>query len=296
MHSRREPQLVDDVEAPALVDHHDGQGSTSPSPPSKRRRPSLLAFKPSVLRPEDGSERTRRARQRSRVEAPEDGRRGGGSASGGSAGGGRGTPRRRARAVIPDDEDEAEDVEDGAEVERALRARVKPDPDAAAAADADEGPAVLVLPDSPARDAPSPRPSSSAAARAPPSPSSASPSRPVPPPPPPPRTSSSSSSSSSPSAPPPVPTFLLSLPLPSLARLTPLLHGLGLSTPSDLLQLANPAPAARRARDKVLARVDAMDRAERGERDGGVSAWERIVLEEELDDVWRRWGPGAAQA
>lgn len=99
-----------------------------------------------------------------------------------------------------------------------------------------------------------------------------------------------------PSAPqiPSVATFLSSLPLPSLSRLTPIFSGLGLSSPSDLLQLSNGASeGARRARGRVLERVGGVDRELRakggGEEGGGLTPWERIVLEEELEEGWKRW-------
>ncbi|GAA5887722.1 hypothetical protein JCM6882_001509 [Rhodosporidiobolus microsporus] len=89
--------------------------------------------------------------------------------------------------------------------------------------------------------------------------------------------------------PPTLSSFLSSLPLPSLPRLTPHFHALGLSTPSDLLQLANGATeGARRARGRVLERVGKAA-AEKGQ--AGLTEWERIVLEEELEEGWKRWKP-----
>ncbi|GAA5870178.1 hypothetical protein JCM1840_001584 [Sporobolomyces johnsonii] len=137
-------------------------------------------------------------------------------------------------------------------------------------------------------------------------------------------TSSSSkpatTTSSSSRRPPPTPTlaaFLASLPLPSLVRLTPHFATLGLSTPSDLLALAQPTESGRRVRRRVLERVDDAlvhvaeeerrggggGKEEEGEderrgrgRGRGMTEWERIVLEEELEVAWRRWmGVGPAR-
>ncbi|GAA5835281.1 hypothetical protein JCM11251_006668 [Rhodosporidiobolus azoricus] len=111
-------------------------------------------------------------------------------------------------------------------------------------------------------------------ARAPPSP--ALPSQPAPAP--------------SSSTPPTLSTFLSSLPLPSLTRLTPHFHSLGLSSPADLVQLSNSSSeGARRARGRVLLAVSkAAEGDVRGE--GAMTEWERIVLEEELEEGWKRWG------
>lgn len=92
------------------------------------------------------------------------------------------------------------------------------------------------------------------------------------------------------SAVPDISTFLASLPLPALTRLTPHFHALGCRSPSDLLVLADQSRGVK-AREKVLDRV--------GKMDGGLSEWERIVLEEELEAGWKRWKgrerEGAAQ-
>ncbi|BGP21635.1 hypothetical protein JCM10295v2_000510 [Rhodotorula toruloides] len=109
----------------------------------------------------------------------------------------------------------------------------------------------------------------------------------------PPPTSSRSSNSSRPLVPnsrafavPDISSFLSSLPLPSLARLTPHFHALGCSSPSDLLVLADQSRGVK-AREKVLDRV--------GKMDEGLSEWERIVLEEELEAGWKRWRGGDAE-
>ncbi|GAA5935644.1 hypothetical protein JCM1841_007018, partial [Sporobolomyces salmonicolor] len=127
--------------------------------------------------------------------------------------------------------------------------------------------------------------------------------------PPHPSTNSASSKpafSSSSRRPPPAPTpptlaaFLASLPLPSLERLTPHFASLGLSTPSDLLALAQPTESGRRVRRRVLERLnDGLVKAERNgggsninrhhHGEGRMTEWERIVLEEELEEGWRRW-------
>ncbi|BGO96608.1 Actin cytoskeleton-regulatory complex protein pan1 [Rhodotorula toruloides ATCC 204091] len=86
-----------------------------------------------------------------------------------------------------------------------------------------------------------------------------------------------------PSAVPDISTFLSSLPLPSLTRLTPHFHALGCRSPSDLLVLADQSRGVK-AREKVLERV--------GKMDGGLSEWEKIVLEEELEAGWKRWKGG----
>ncbi|BGP44766.1 hypothetical protein JCM10450v2_000580 [Rhodotorula kratochvilovae] len=273
--ARRDAQEEEDV---VVLDERDDDDSASPK---KRRR--SLTFKPALSQPEGDTERDRRARQRaeadrrSREQAPSQERR----LSSSPAKERSPTKALRRRGVVLDDEEEDEAA-------AAPVTRVKPDPDAA--------PAVLVLDEpsassaSRARTRPAARPAAHtqphpardpalpSPSRAPPSPASASPRLP------------SSSSSSVPT----VSTFLLSLPLPSLSRLPPLFHGLGLCTSSDLLQLASPAASAVRARGKVLERVDRMDRATR-EGEGGLTAWERIVLEEELEEVWRKWGTGEGE-
>ncbi|BGP04753.1 hypothetical protein OF846_000204 [Rhodotorula toruloides] len=103
----------------------------------------------------------------------------------------------------------------------------------------------------------------------------------------------SSSSRQSAQCPPPLPsavpdisTFLSSLPLPSLTRLTPHFHALGCRSPSDLLVLADQSRGVK-AREKVLERV--------GKMDGGLSEWEKIVLEEELEAGWNKWKGGEAE-
>ncbi|GAA5850275.1 hypothetical protein JCM8547_001075 [Rhodosporidiobolus lusitaniae] len=89
-------------------------------------------------------------------------------------------------------------------------------------------------------------------------------------------------------------SFLSTLPLPSLSRLMPHFFALGLSSPADLVQLSNSSSeAARRARGRVLERVGAMAKEAgegEGEGGGGLTDWERIVLEEELEEGWKRWG------
>ncbi|GAA6047192.1 hypothetical protein JCM3770_006944 [Rhodotorula araucariae] len=257
-----------------VLDDHAAESASS-----KRRRRSLT-FKPSLSQPEGDSERHRRARQRAQADPRigEHVQERWPSTSPTKERVPAKAPRRR--ALVLDDE---EDDEDAAAAAPTPVVRVKPDPEPAAA--------VLVL------DGPSPSAASRAGAhsnahaparstrsaagplpaRAPPSPTTASPREP---------------SSLCPS----VSTFLLSLALPSLSRLAPLFHGLGLCTPPDLVQLASPSASAARARAKVLDRVDRMDRATRGQEAGGLSTWERIVLEEELAEVWRQWGNGEADA
>ncbi|BGP36690.1 hypothetical protein JCM10449v2_000591 [Rhodotorula kratochvilovae] len=269
--ARRDAQEEEDV---VVLDEHDDDDSATPK---KRRR--SLTFKPALSQPEGDTERDRRARQRaeadrrSREQAPSQERRL--SSSSAKERSPAKTPRRR--AVVIDDEEDA-DVAD------APTARVKPDPDAAPAVLVLDGPSPSSASRARARPAvrhaahPHRQPTGSAAlpspARAPPSPSSTCPRLPA--------------------SCPTVSAFLLSLPLPSLSRLPPLFHGLGLCTSSDLLQLASPAASAVRARGKVLERVDRMDRATR-EGEGGLTAWERIVLEEELEEVWRKWGTGEGE-
>ncbi|BGP28824.1 hypothetical protein JCM10296v2_000560 [Rhodotorula toruloides] len=89
-----------------------------------------------------------------------------------------------------------------------------------------------------------------------------------------------------PSAVPDISTFLSSLPLPSLTRLTPHFHALGCRSPSDLLVLADQSRGVK-AREKVLERV--------GKMDGGLSEWEKIVLEEELEAGWKKWKGGKVE-
>ncbi|GAA5914219.1 hypothetical protein JCM8208_001522 [Rhodotorula glutinis] len=280
-----------DVAEPPAVDEHDD----APSPAKRRRSGTLSTRKGLVFKaPDVALDVPRRARQR--AEPHEENARASTSASPVKAAS---MPSSRV-LVLDDDEEDAGQDED--ELVIAPTRRIKPDPDGAPPV------AFAVDPRPPPRAraaAPSAAPKP---AHAPPSPSSALPSRALPLRAP--LTSSSTADRAPPAAPtgpPTVPAFLLSLPLPSLARLSPLLHGLGLSSPLDLVQLAAPSPAARRARDKVLERVDAMDRVTRAGRAaadgqgeggggaGGVTAWERIVLEEELDEVWRKWGAGAAE-
>ncbi|GAA5976759.1 hypothetical protein JCM11641_000862 [Rhodosporidiobolus odoratus] len=111
---------------------------------------------------------------------------------------------------------------------------------------------------------------------------------------------SSQPQSAPPPPPPSVSTFLSTLPLPTLSRLIPLFSSLGLATHADLLQLASPTEAARRARERVWDRLNEMDQnAERaGGKAGsgfGLTMWERITLEEEMGVFWTKWAGGKEQ-
>ncbi|GAA5958333.1 hypothetical protein JCM8115_004056 [Rhodotorula mucilaginosa] len=79
--------------------------------------------------------------------------------------------------------------------------------------------------------------------------------------------------------PPTASAFLTSLPLPSLARLAPHFHGLGCTSPGELLVLCD--PAQRPLRDEFLREV--------ADKAGGVSALERMMLHREMDCGWRKW-------
>lgn len=79
--------------------------------------------------------------------------------------------------------------------------------------------------------------------------------------------------------PPTASAFLTTLPLPSLARLVPHFHGLGCTSPGELLVLCD--PAQRPLREEFLKEV--------ADKAGGVSALERMMLHREMDCGWMRW-------